>query len=128
MSQVLGFKRKRGFKTWEMYRGHGRDICRVRFQQFLPNGTVIDRRPLEVLDYQWETAPRSVKFMADPVKVARAGRLMCNELGRAETDLRVTGECGSLFEWRPLEKLAGRNLCEMTDAQIDRQERRRGRK
>jgi hypothetical protein len=115
-SQVFHLPRDPFFKTWQMYRTFGRDICRVEFLEHRPEGQVVRNR-FETLSQTWDSSPTHIKFIPNRAQVARTGRTMCKRLG-PETHLTVTGECGSIYTWRPLDEIADRNLCEMTEAEL----------
>ena len=117
LSQGFGLERHTGFKTWRMYRNFGRDICRVRYHQHLPDGEIVEKSRFEVLDYTYDEAPSYVQFIPSVAQVARTGRTMCHNLGN-DVDLRVTGECGSIQEWRPLDVLADVDLCGLTQSEL----------
>jgi murein DD-endopeptidase MepM/ murein hydrolase activator NlpD len=117
MTQGFGMDMHPYFKTWRMYRTFGRDICRVRFLEHLDTGDIVERDRFEVLGTDFESASRFVSFIPSETQVARTGKTMCRSLGR-DAELRVTGECGSLYEWRPLARLADQNLCEMSEADL----------
>lgn len=112
-SQAFHYPRAPFFKTWQMYRTFARDICRVEFEEHRATGPVVRNR-FETLSQTWDTSPPHIKFIPNRAQVARTGRTLCKKVG-PDTHLTVTGECGSIYTWRPLDALADVNLCTMTD-------------
>ena len=117
MTQGLGFETHPAFKTWRMYRTFGRDICRVRFFEHSREGEVTEINRLEVLANENGTVPRYIRFIPNEAQVVRTAKTMCKRLGES-THIQVSGECGTIQTWRPLDS-TDQNVCDMSESAIE---------
>jgi hypothetical protein len=111
-TQVFHQGKTRWTRTWQMYRGHGTDLCQVAFYQRLEEGDApLDR--LELLGHpNGKGAPKSVRRLPNREAVRMQARHLCVRL-EAPRDVRADARCATRSGWKTAFERE-ENLCTFT--------------
>ena len=121
-TQLLGVRQTPGFMVWQMYSGHGLEMCKVRYTN--GEGERLDR--LQMLGFADKSKmTRKVRLLTEPPQIAMSGIALCKRLDSDAPEVYAETYCGTREEygWHYIAMLEGVNLCEFKEQDVMRHER-----